>query len=143
MKRNLNVALTTLAGTAILVGASVDAFAAALNEFGATLDDNQRKQLKSVVEKYTGEPMTAKRVACDALLMQHQDEQNMAGTEKVRRFKLAQKIFEADGDIDITSEDVTLIKNAVTKSFTPLVVGQLYALLESELKQVGGQEAAG
>jgi hypothetical protein len=75
---------------------------------------------------------TAKVRGCvvDALLATYQDEQNLAGEEKMKRFDLATKIYK--GEDDVVVEDITLIKKLVGKAYTPIVVGQVWRVLEGE-----------
>lgn len=103
MKRNLNQALTDLNGKAI--------------------------------EEKAGDvtrPLTLATVCVNALLMPHEDERNLSGKDKVSRYELAKKINGAEGEIDVKAEDITLLKNLLAKAYTPLIVGQAYAVLEAE-----------
>ena len=80
-----------------------------------------------------GKQVQLKAVAINALLATYQDEQNLDGNEKLRRYKLAQAISAANGgDADLSLEDATLLKNLIGKGFPPLVVGQVFALLEGD-----------
>ena len=57
-------------------------------------------------------------------------EDTVAGAEKMKRFLLARRIYDAEGDLDITVEEASLIKDLVGSTFAPIVVGRVYELLE-------------
>ena len=103
MKRNLNVILKTLDGKALR----------------EAHESGERDVLLS-------------RLAVNALLMTYEDERSLSGEDKVKRFKLAQQINDADGDVEVTAEQVSLLKSLIAKAYTPLVVGQSYEILEGE-----------
>lgn len=76
---------------------------------------------------------TLKTVACNALLMPYPDEQQLSGTDKYRRFKLADKISSANGeDVDLSAEEVTDLKKLIAKAFSPLVVGRAFDKLDPQ-----------
>lgn len=58
-----------------------------------------------------------------------QDEQNLAGEEKFKRFVLAMKIKDG-GEIAVSAEDVALLKKLIGKIYSPLVVGRAFPLLD-------------
>lgn len=102
-----------------------------------------KRNLNVVLKTLDGEPLkedhngTARdvllsRLAVNALLVNYHDEQSLSGEEKVKRFKLAQQINDADGDVEVTAEQVSLLKSLIAKGYTPLVVGQAYEILEGE-----------
>lgn len=103
MKRNLNVVLKTLDGQ--------------------PLKEDHNGAVSDVL---------LSRLAVNALLVNYPDEQSLSGEEKVKRFKLAQQINDADGDVEVTAEQVALLKSLIAKGYTPLVVGQAYEILEGE-----------
>ncbi len=51
------------------------------------------------------------------------------GVDKVKKYELAKMIFKG-GEVDLTAEDITLIKKQVGENFAPIVVGQVFELLE-------------
>jgi len=73
-------------------------------------------------------PVTVRQVATGALMAQRRDEET-SGEEKVRRYALAVKIHGED-DPDLRAEDVALVKELVGKSYGPLVVGQVWSMLD-------------
>lgn len=113
MKRNLNVVLLNLDKSPI-----TEAMVEPLVEG------------KEVVRKVT--KLTLAAVATSALLANHQDERDLSGTDKVTRYKLAQRINDADREIEMSAEEVTLLKTLIGKAYAPLVVGQAFDLLERD-----------
>lgn len=75
--------------------------------------------------------MTLASISCNALLAPYQDENNLDGAEKTKRFKLALKVNDG-GIIDLAVEDVSLLKRLIAKGYAPLVVGRAYELLDPE-----------
>lgn len=73
-------------------------------------------------------PATLGRISANALLAMTEDEKNMAGEEKVKRYDLAMRIIKGTADLKV--EEVADIKKAVGKSFMPLIVGQAWKLLD-------------
>ena len=86
--------------------------------------------------------VTLKRVATNALLTPFDDEKNLSGEEKVKRFNLASKIQAGDTDpyttnsaiVDLKTEEIAEIKKMIGKAYTVLVVGQAWQMLEKEEK---------
>ena len=89
---------------------------------GETLREQKGKDLKI---------LTLGDVCSNALLVNFKDE-NLNGKDKLRRFKLAQKIYGKKEPVSVTAEDIALIKELVAKSYTILVSGQVWELLEGE-----------
>ncbi len=70
-------------------------------------------------------------ISINALLGSYPDEKNLAGTEKVSRYKLAVKLSNKEV-VDLESEDIVLLKKLIAKGFNPLIVGQAFDLLEGK-----------
>jgi len=87
------------------------------------------KQLDGkVVKDSTGE-LTLKSIAIGALSNIGQDE-NPSAEEKVKWYDLTLKIYNAKGELDVSVEDVALLKARIGKGFVPLVVGRAYEMLD-------------
>ena len=71
--------------------------------------------------------LTLGTVLCDALLTLGKAD-DATGMEKVRRYRLAQAIH--DGSPTLTAEDVVLLKDLVGAHYIPLVVGQVWDILD-------------
>ncbi len=79
-----------------------------------------------------GKPATVRGACIEALLAVFQDEQNLSGEEKLKRFQLALKVKESQPVADFTVEELSLMKKLVGKAYAPLIVGQTYTILESK-----------
>jgi hypothetical protein len=58
------------------------------------------------------------------------DEQNIDGSEKVRRYQLATSIYGAKGPLDVPAEDIAMCKKLIGQGFATLVAGQAIPMLE-------------
>lgn len=74
-----------------------------------------------------GEILTLSKAATIALTLQP----NVAAGEKFRRFRLAEKIFEAK-DASLKAEEISLIKEAAAATMTPIVVGRIYEAVDPQ-----------
>lgn len=68
---------------------------------------------------------TFKLVVVNAILAPVQNE---SGTDKVRKYELAKRIYKND-EVDLDEKEIALIKERVGELFPPLVCGQIYELL--------------
>lgn len=57
--------------------------------------------------------------------------QNEKGTDKIKKYELAMKVHK-NKEVDLAAEDISLIKERVGELFPPLIVGQVYNLLEGK-----------
>ena len=69
---------------------------------------------------------TVKMAIVNAILSPVKDE---SGIDKVKKYELAKKIFNAD-EVDLNEDEIKLIKERVGESFPPLIVGQIFELLK-------------
>lgn len=69
-------------------------------------------------------------VAETALLTSYQDEGNLDGVEKNKRFWIAKKIHDQRKDPVLTADEIALIKKLIAKAYNPLVTGQAWTLLD-------------
>ena len=74
-------------------------------------------------------PATLKDISVESLMSLLEEEKNLSGEEKLKRYELALKIKDG-GIIDISVEDIALVKKLIGKMFTPLIVGQAWKNLE-------------
>jgi hypothetical protein len=77
-----------------------------------------------------GKELTLAATCTNAVLANFQDEANLSGDDKVKRYDLALAIHASTEPLDLKVEDVALAKKLVAKLFGPLVVGQAWRLLE-------------
>ena len=96
------------------------------------LDEEDMKVLdeKTKVEKV----LTLSLVCAEAILQttRKDTENTIGGVEKLKRFDIAHRIWSADGDVSLESEEITLIKDRVSEVYPPLVVGRVYHMWEGE-----------
>ena len=85
-----------------------------------------------MVQQGTKTPSDLRYVSVEALLATYQNELDISGEEKLKRYTLATKVQDSNGACDVTIEEVALIKELIGKCFSPLTVGRSYALLEGE-----------
>ena len=102
-----------------------------------------KKDLNKKLLLFTGQPimtddnrledqeeLTVRRVLIDALLGERNGEE-IKGEEKLRRYKIACRCRDCeDGIIDLTAEELTLIKSRVPMFWTTIVSGQVWEYLE-------------
>ena len=69
------------------------------------------------------------KVATIEALLNHKAD--IDAVTKIERFNLAQKIHRG-GVIDLTSEEIVLIKKLIGDRWTTLIVGQTYKMLENK-----------
>jgi len=81
-------------------------------------------------EKGAAGTVTLKKIALEALLTGFPDETTLPGEEKAKRYVLAVKIAAADGKLELTSEEVTMLRKVVGKGYGPLVVGQVWKIID-------------
>jgi hypothetical protein len=62
-------------------------------------------------------------------LMQIDPKAEEPGEQKVKDFQLASRIVKG-GDIEITAEEATRLKQRIAKFFGPIIVGQAWPLLD-------------
>lgn len=93
--------------------------------------DETMKDLDGKAIKGEGGELTLKSICCNALTVIFQDEQGLSGEEKAKRGLLAMRIY-ANTEIDLTVEEVALIKKLIGKAYGPLIVAQAWNMLESQ-----------
>ena len=76
-----------------------------------------------------GKTVTLSRIACNALLAMRQDDKNLTGEEKAKRYGLAVKLVDA-ADCEVSAEDIALIKRLIGEVYPPIFVGRAWELLE-------------
>ena len=77
-----------------------------------------------------GKDVSIKTLVTTALINNYADETGLAGEEKFSRFNLALRLHNTSGAVEVSVEELVLIKKLVTKAYTTLAVGRIYALIE-------------
>ena len=57
---------------------------------------------------------------------------NDDGVMKVRKYQLAHRVYDASEAMEISLDEAKLIKDCITATYGPLIVGQVDALLEGK-----------
>ncbi len=78
--------------------------------------------------------LTLRDVSESALLGTYQDESQLSGEEKAKRWILAMRIHADPKNADLTIEEVALVKKLIGKAYAPLIVGQTWQVLENSSK---------
>jgi hypothetical protein len=89
-------------------------------DFSAVITDLDSKPMPN---------LTLGSMATNALMLAYDDERNLSGEEKVRRFKLAQRIHGAS-EVDLTVEEVSLVKLLIAKGYVTLPCARAWELLD-------------
>ncbi len=76
-------------------------------------------------------PLRLRAVATNALLSAFQDEQQLSGEDKIKRWKLAQRIHAEDA-VNLTAEEIALTKKLIAKGYATLISAQAWEMLEAE-----------
>jgi hypothetical protein len=110
---------------------SID-FTAVLRDF----DDRPIRDEIAMASAGTGAApidLTLGRAAAHALCASFEDERNISGEKKFERGMLAVKVRDAT-DVELKSEQVTIIKQALAKLYGPVVIYRAYPLLDPSEK---------
>ena len=91
--------------------------------FKGTFKNMEGKELLS-----EDKPTTLKTIAINALMATYTDEQNLSGEDKLKRWKMGQRI--ANDEEDFSIEDIALLKKLIGKAYSTIIVGQAYEMLE-------------
>lgn len=95
-----------------------------------------KRNFNVVLKTFDGEEMkgnggktaTGVSAVVDGLLA---DDRQLSGTDKLKRFSLAEKIYKAgDSEVELNTEELNLIKEAVGTVFSAIVVGQIFRIIE-------------
>ena len=78
--------------------------------------------------KLAGKSQTFSVVACNALLSLP-DNSNVPGNDKITRYNLAMKIHN-NNPVDLTLDELKLLKDLIGQLYLPLIVGQAWEILE-------------
>ena len=74
---------------------------------------------------------TLGKMMIESLLATFKDEENLSGEEKLKRWQLAIKIKNnAETAVEMTVEEIALIKKLIGKAYSTIIVGQVWELLE-------------
>lgn len=92
---------------------------------------NAQGQHKTQMVPTPNEVTDLKTVCCISLLAQFEGDA-ADGAEKYKRFQAVQEFQKAKDSIELSAEQITMIKELISKSFTTLVMGQAFDMLEGK-----------
>jgi hypothetical protein len=75
--------------------------------------------------------LTFRDVIVNALLSSTEQEKNITGEEKFKRYALAKRAYDLEV-FEITTEEAVLIKKLVSLIYAPLIVGQAWNIIEGK-----------
>lgn len=76
-------------------------------------------------------------ICVNALLSEVKDER-VTGDDKVKRYELAKAIHTND-ELDVPAEGIVLLKERIGKLYLPMIVGQVFNLLENKQEKTDGR----
>lgn len=76
--------------------------------------------------------LTVGKVAIQALIGQHRNDENMSADKKVALYELMCKV-KSEPDNDFTVEEIAALKERIGLLFTPIVVGQCFKVLDQKI----------
>ena len=85
-----------------------------------------------IVDPQTKDVIKLSVICINALLTPREDDNKLSGVDKVKRWKLAQEIYSKPEEIDLSAEDVTLLKDLIAKSYGTVVTAQAWEMLEEK-----------
>lgn len=91
------------------------------------------KNLEGKVLKDKEKDITLKDVSTNALLGNYQDEK-IDGEEKLKRFLLATKIYESNGELELKVDEIKLTKDLIARGYSTLVTGRALEILDPDKK---------
>ena len=91
---------------------------------------------KMVEKKFP--PFTLRMACINVLVMREQQQpgkpvKELTGEEKVKRYQLAQRIYDSKGLLDISPEEQVLLKQLIGRIYPPITVGQAFEILDPHL----------
>ena len=110
-----------------------------MNQAMVDMDGKEIKEMISTGQKNVlgndimteGASLTLAKITINALVAQYEDERNLSGEEKVKRWQLAMLVRGNQEEVNLIVEDVALIKKLIAKAYGPLIVGQSWGMLEN------------
>lgn len=99
---------------------------------------NMDQPLTTLDNKPYEDKSTLKNVVFAAVTQPMEEDRAQSVEEKLKCYSIAQRVF-AGGEVELTAEEITLIKARIGRLFPVLIVGQAFRMLETEpLRAVEG-----
>lgn len=93
---------------------------------------------KEPIKTENGDKATLEFI-CSQALLGHYVEENIKSEEKMNRFKLQHRINNG-GEVDLKSSDIERIKHVVGMMYPPLIMGNVFLMLEKKKLDSNGEE---
>lgn len=97
--------------------------------FSQILNNINGKPLKHRDEEGNEGDLKLSDVCTNALMSLAEQDKNENGVKKFKRYQLATKIHKQD-EVEVTAEEVSLLKEKIGSLYGPAVIGPCYELLE-------------
>jgi hypothetical protein len=94
--------------------------------------DQSLKTLEGKEIKDGKNAITLKNIMVEACLTNLKGDDGQSGEEKLKLYQLATKVQEAKKEIDLTIEEIALIKERIGRGYNILTVGQAWQMLEGK-----------
>ena len=87
---------------------------------------------KAIEARDSGDPITVRSTVVNLLdsISVTKNKDPLDGMEKQRRSDLAEKIYKAEGLVDLSKSDRNLIKQLIGDNCSPLFVGQIFPIID-------------
>jgi hypothetical protein len=95
--------------------------------FNAAITNLDGEELKMRLDADRVVPMTLGRIASEALLSEDRDAN---AQKKVERFALAVRCYEAKEPVELTPEQVSVIRERIGAVCTTMIVGRCFGMLD-------------
>lgn len=90
--------------------------------------DSQLVHLDGVALKTNDVPLTLKGASIEALMTLVESDRKASGEVKFKRYELAVKV-KGGGEVEVTPEEIVMLKERIGEVYGPAVVGPAYKLL--------------
>lgn len=84
------------------------------------------------IEREPAKEATFRTLLVTLMTAQAEGDDKASGEDKVKHFKLADKVFKADGEIDLTADEVALLTKRAEKLFPWLTYARFKEWLETD-----------
>ena len=98
-------------------------------DFSRTINNLDGVPMQTRIDADILAPLTLARVVTESLLSADESSKSMSGAKKAELFALAMRVHAATEPIDLTPEQVSLIRERVGAVCTTLVCGRAFELL--------------
>ena len=93
------------------------------------------KALDGTTFKDGDKEVLLKKICVDCLYAQEVESgvpKRLSGAEHVKRYDLAKRLYDSTGEIEVSAEEVSLLKTLLSSNYITSVVGPAFELLEGK-----------